>query len=478
MKYLKDILGKAIYEDDHNEFKQRLGDDISSLLKEIAAFANSGGGNIYLGVKDDGEACGFLFPELDPIINRVKNEAKQFLKPRVTINPEFLEYEEGEGQRYVLRLAILPNKELPVFFYRGSSAVYVRSYSQTILAEPDEILALFRLSERHTYDDLATEEIYEPSNFKSLFDSYRNNRNEELTDHRLESLPFYDDGRHLYKGSVLFSDGFKGDETFIMVTRYQSSDKSGDLIQKLYEGSGNIIEMIDKITGIIEQSTFVGLKKEEIGNIELRSYPARAVTEAIVNAYAHKDYSIEKGIIEVNIFSDRLEVTSPGGLVGAERLYKEKNLLAIAPKRRNPKICAVLTMLGLMESAGSGFSKIADSYKDADNHHQPYVNSSLSSFSLILPDLVNEHGLVEDENPTLSLVYSPKSGAKYEERILRYCYFVERSISEIAEVLSLQVSSHLRNDILAPLVERGLLLSFNEKNRILYRTSREAVKIV
>lgn len=482
MKYLKDLLGREIHEDGNNEFKQRVQGDLTGLLREIAAFANSGGGDIYIGVKDiDAELCGLSHEELDPLINRIMNEAKQFLKPKASVDPELLKYQIKGGERYVLKLHIPPNKELPVFLYRGSSSVYIRCYSQTVLADPDEIFALYRLSGSYVYDKEKTDIAYDSDDFSILFGKYEDKEGKPLDEHRLSSLPFFDEEGKLYKGSVFFMDGFKGEETSIAVTRYNGIDRGGDLIQKIYEGNGNILKTIDEAADAVGRVSFSGMGKSgDIGHKEAVSYPKKAIAEAITNAFAHKDYSMGGGLVEVAIYNDRIEVVSPGGLLDSRRLVKEKDLLSVSPKRRNPLISASLTLSGYMESAGSGFTKISSCYEDADGCHKPFIDSSASRFSITLPDLLYEHGVVDDDNPNLSLSFSqaaPRAEGKYDYRILRYCYFSHRSLSEIASSLSMKVSTHLRKDILLPLVEKGLLLAREEDGKTLYRSSHDLVRV-
>lgn len=479
MRYLKELLKKEIYEDDKNEFKLRLNEDLSSFLKEIDAFANSGGGHIYLGVKDgDGELCGYSFEELDSIVNRIENECKQFLRPKISLLVEYLSYEVKDGKRYVIHLTIPNQNKLPIFYCRGTNAVYVRSFSSSVLADPDEIYALFRSSSESDYDEETTDLLYEEGDFSTLFSSYEERSGEKLTSHLLSSLPFYDEKGHLYRGSVLFADNYQGEGTHLVITRFPGISKSGDFIQKLYEGHGNIETMIPQAVEVVRKSSFVGLKKEDFGNKEVASFPYRALTEAVVNAFAHKDYSLEKGLIEINIYKDRLEVVSPGSLLGNKRLYKEKDLLSIAPKRRNELICKVLSLLRYMESAGSGFSKIADCYKDAGPYHKPFINSSLSSFTLVLPDLIYPTGVIDKDNENVTLVYENKEkGSRYDEAILRYCYFEDRDISQIAEKISVKVSSYLRKEIIDDLIRRGLLISYKDGTKIYYRTSQEKVAL-
>jgi len=74
--------------------------------------------------------------------------------------------------------------------------------------------------------------------------------------------------------------------------------------------------------------------------------------EGIVNAIAHRNYFMNGSQIEINLFKDRLEITSPGALLGVKELQKEKNISSIIPRRRNEIICGVLEYCRYMESKG------------------------------------------------------------------------------------------------------------------------------
>ena len=68
-----------------------------------------------------------------------------------------------------------------------------------------------------------------------------------------------------------------------------------------------------------------------------------------MNAIGHRNYYMYGTQVEVNIFPDRLEITSPGALLGVRELYKEKNIASIILRRRNEIICNILEMCKYME---------------------------------------------------------------------------------------------------------------------------------
>ncbi len=95
----------------------------------------------------------------------------------------------------------------------------------------------------------------------------------------------------------------------------------------------------------------------------MRSYPLQAIREALVNAIAHRDYSIYGTQIDVDIYIDRLEIMSPGSWL-LPFPYENYDIDSIHSVRRNSIIAAALDAASLMERSGTGIQTIMASYKD------------------------------------------------------------------------------------------------------------------
>lgn len=104
----------------------------------------------------------------------------------------------------------------------------------------------------------------------------------------------------------------------------------------------------------IERNTKTGWHKTENGGREeVRSYPKEAIREALVNAIAHRDYSIAGTQIDVDIYSDRIEIVSPGSWL-LPKDYYEYPVGSIPSIRRNSIIAACLDVANLMKRGGTG----------------------------------------------------------------------------------------------------------------------------
>ncbi|MGM0568542.1 MAG: ATP-binding protein [Elusimicrobiota bacterium] len=121
---------------------------------------------------------------------------------------------------------------------------------------------------------------------------------------------------------------------------------------------------IDEVVAFINKNTRHPLRVVGLNRVQVDEYPEEAVREALVNALAHRDYEDAGRRIEVNLFKDRIEVTSPGELPGD--LTLRKLLSGQAKSRsRNPNIAQGLNLLDRMEERGTGIQRMTE---DMLNH--------------------------------------------------------------------------------------------------------------
>ena len=115
-------------------------------------------------------------------------------------------------------------------------------------------------------------------------------------------------------------------------------------------------------------------------------YPLRAVREAVVNAIIHRDYQIIGSEIHIDIFDNRMEITSPGGMIDGS-FIQNLDVRRISSIRRNRVISDIFNRLNLMERRGSGLTRILESYDDCII--KPEFISDNMSFKVILPNKQN-----------------------------------------------------------------------------------------
>ena len=125
------------------------------------------------------------------------------------------------------------------------------------------------------------------------------------------------------------------------------------------EINADLISSIDQILNFIERHTSITYKIERKERKEIPHYPETGIREAVINAIVHADYSMTGSSIQIAMFSNRIEITNPGGLPYGQTL--EYAMSGIS-RMRNRVIGKVFRKLRLIEKLGSGLRRIFKAY--------------------------------------------------------------------------------------------------------------------
>ena len=341
----------------HTEFKAWpiTPDDLAAA---IVAFANTDGGRIFLGVDDLGVAVGGI-GDLDRATQFVDNVAFNNCSPPVTVLQETVE----TAGSTVLAVNVPKGDDRP---YRTNRGVhYIRTSSGRRHASRGELLRLFQASESLFYDETTVRR------------STPSDREESATDEMLEAiqelgldLSGIPRDRLLRNWGLIDDDG--GDRltvagvlllarapqrffphAYVSALRIPGVDISTPPIdQKRIEG-----RLFDLLSDTLRFLDFHLMRRHRIRGLEpevVLEFPVACLRETLVNAVAHRDYTIA-GPIRLLVFDDRVEVRTPGGLPNSVRLDQ---LPAGVHVLRNPTVYNLLLKRGLVTDAGSGIPRM------------------------------------------------------------------------------------------------------------------------
>ena len=477
---IDELLGQENLENSEIEYKRQLErEKTENWLKTVAGFSNAEGGTLYIGVEDGThKLLGFPREKVDAERNFFNSQVNEHISPRPEYKIEFLRYENNGRELFILKIVIAESPFKPIILkYKGIPAIYMRRQGFTNGASYEEIIRMSVRSQASAYDILPSQKIYQKDHFQKLFQFYsEHNDGRQLSDKALRSLGFFDENAMLANGAVLFQDDYNGEKTALQCSMFAGFHKGSERIVSLKRFSGNLTDSIQFAQEFVQQRMNHSVIKQAEAHIDIPAYPQRALTEGIVNAIAHRDYFLDGTQIQIDMFRDRLEISSPGGFFQGERLEKTYDLTNIISKRRNELICNVLVCCKVMEAAGTGFDKIAEEYSEADETHRPYIFSASDHFTLVLPDLTYCDGLSNSDYPVLEFV-PVSGGTEYDANILSYCYYQARKAGEIASFLGISDSSYYRKTILQNLVEQGYLIKVKAGRAFVYKTNRDAVRL-
>ena len=478
--YLEEIIDSIRLENEHFECKGMLNrEDTVGWLKTIAGFANASGGDFFIGVEDKtNKLIGFDRVAADNERNFFNNRVNEHLTPRPQMKLSFIRYEINGTERFVIRVQVAESAVKPVLLkYKGIPSIFMRRDGFTNGATYEEIIEMSIRSKNTQYDVLPSDVLYDPDNFQTLQAFYaQHNNGKKLTDKALQSMGFFDEHRILANGALLFSDHYSEKKTEVMCSVFSGFNKGSERIVTVNRYNGNIIEVINVMMEFVTQRMNHSMTKLGDSRINMDAYPKRALFEGVINAVAHRDYFLDGTQIQVDMFRDRLEITSPGGFYRGDQFGKTYDLSGIISKRRNELIANVLVSCNVMESAGTGFDKITEDYRDADNMHRPYISSASDHFTLVLPDLTYEDGLTSHDVPVLT--FAPvQGGTDHDAKVLSFCYHQAHKSSEIAAYLGVTDSSYFRKTVLDNLVKNGYLEKSKADRAAFYKTIGDMVSV-
>ena len=448
-------------------------------LKEIVGFANSYGGSLYVGVDNKTHKLMALdHVTVDKIILMVHRLVKAHIEPPIVY--DFINHPVPDTKpiRYILEIRVEPTKYPPITLkFDGDGSVFVRHFGETSVATGEEIRDMVACSEFVSFDDRFSQEEYHEEDFSKLFAYYaKRHPGGKPTLKELISIGFVSTDNRLSQGALLFKDDYSHPRTLVVCSQFLGVSKGDNTFYASKSMQGNLLDEYAFMKDFVQSRSADGFVKKGDGRVPLVSYPENALREALINALGHRNYFMMGRQIEVNLYKDRLEIVSPGSLVGSKDLKEERNLASIDPARRNEVICDIFTMLELMEKRGSGFDKIEKAYDGYEDNYLPFASSNSQSFTLVLPDLAHDGGMVSGiDCPTVHT--SIHLDGKYDLAILSYCYNQKRDAGEIAKHLGVTSSTYFRTSVLEPLVKKGYLRLVKMGRTSFYNSDSEKVLV-
>jgi ATP-dependent DNA helicase RecG len=357
------------------EFKR---DDVGpdKLAREIAALLNLEGGHILLGVEEDGTVAG-LIRDPKKAEEWVMEVARTHVRPAAIPYWETIHWEGGKVVGIVTLPADAPDK--PYKAKRGSAWVtQMRVGTTTRDATDEEEARLYMQSGRLPYDRKPVPgSSINDLDRRRLVNYFRDLRQQECPPEEDDEawirllvnteLMVEDRGRAMASAGGLLLFGVQPNrhlpQAGVTAVAYVGTDKDYDAKARmmlrgpavsLFSESGDAVEagVIEQALDFVRRNIEVQAWIEEGGTRQERwDYPLDAVREAVVNAIAHRDYTITISDIELSIYADRLEVISPGWLPNTVTVEKMR---AGYRASRNELVKEVLRDYRYIEATGLG----------------------------------------------------------------------------------------------------------------------------
>ncbi len=363
-----------------------------SWLKSVSAFANSYGGQLIFGISDNDEIIGLDDPVKDSEV------LSEIIKNKLNPLPEFKVKFVENDEKVLMSVYVNKGEETPYYVSteKGLEA-YTRVGNESVKASPVEIKRLVLRGKNTTYDSLVSKYKIEDFSFSKLKERYKKWTSESFDEKDLISFGLIE-GQYLTNAGALIVDESPIFYSRLFCTRWNGFNKGNDNVLDSAEYNGSLISLIENGKAFIKRNSKLMWRKTPNSREEMPDYVERSYHEALVNALAHRDYLVVGSEVHIDIYNDRLEITSPGGMVDGSRV-QDRDIFTIPSTRRNPVIADMFNRLGFMERKGSGFSKIINNYVNQINYRKnkkPYFKSDPYQFMVVMPNLnygIKENGL-------------------------------------------------------------------------------------
>lgn len=337
------------------EFKERVS---QSLARQFAGFANAAGGKVLLGVDDTGTVVGV--EDSNALRARIQDLARNCDPPvQIVVEPV--------GR--VIVIEVRESEDKPV---QCADGFFARQGAVTQKLTQREIRDFFRTEGAIRFDLTPCPRFRYPDDFdRDRFDAWlrlSDITGEPAVEEALLNLGVAErtgDTLRFRNAGVLF---FAREPRRFFRDAYLTCflAKGGDRTYMLDRGDygQGIVRDIEDALRFVARNTRTAQRIEGLKRDEISEYPMKAVREAITNAVMHRDWFFEGANVFVEVYSDRLEIVSPGslptGMTAAD--------LGSRSVRRNPLVSDLLHRIGYIEKAGTGIRRIRE---EAERHGCP-----------------------------------------------------------------------------------------------------------
>lgn len=445
---ISELYPDAISEDLDYEYKSQLNpENPIKWAKTIVGYANGKGGIMFVGVSNEGEAFGIELDEIDKTKNLIARINDRHIFPHARIR-YMMRSVDANAERFVLAVNVAPADSV-VRYREGdfNETVYIKGDGNSTPATPEDIISLSK--RKYGVDNETSEILYEESGWKEYLDLCREYRKASTvpTIKELQNEEIISKDGYAKSGFIMFGDNYTGDDSLICCRLWKGKDKTGTVLDSgRYKGS--LAKVFQNALNFIERNTKTGWRKtEDGGREEVRAYPKEAIREALVNAIAHRDYSIAGTQIDVDVYSDRIDIVSPGSWL-LPKSYEQYPVGSIPSIRRNSIIAACLDIANLMERGGTGFQTMIESYSDSAEHLQPVVLIYPGFLDLRLFDRLYE------ESETY-ILHEDLSEAQEILELLRT--EGPKRIKELQAVTNYKSRSQFLTEVINPLIAEGII---------------------
>ena len=369
------------------EFKVQRPDKSMKYMKTVVAFANGKGGRIIFGIDDKTrEVVGIpedkVFREIDAITNAISDSCEPTIIPDV--------YLQNINDKPVIVAEIRTGRRKPYYIKAEGleNGVYIRVSGTTRPADRDMSRELYYECDARSFDSIICRDMeVTDEDIKSLCEQMKevaiancksNLQRSEVKDVTKNILLSWgilkkDENEKIYPtNAYIYLTGQGGLRSMIQCAVFKGTTRAVFLDRRNYEGP--LWKQVEEAVQFVLRNIRMGCRLEGVYRQDIYELPPDSIRELIVNAVMNCSY-IQNSNIQVAIYDDRLEITSPGGLLPGVTIELMKEGFS---KIRNRSLGTAHAYRNRVEACGSGITKLMQAMQEYGLREPEFIDMEVA----------------------------------------------------------------------------------------------------
>lgn len=353
------------------EFKEKLPEDSKKYMKTIVAFSNGDGGRLIIGVNDDREVVGVdqtaVFTMIDKITNAISDSCEPLIIPDIA--------PQAVGDKTVIVVEISAGRQRPYYLKSlgMDKGTFIRTAGSTRLADRPFIQEMYYEDENRSFDNVVNKDIeVTDADIKSFCEDMKKEAQRNCMDEKDAKKVKTPTKNNLITWGILKEEngvvrptyayyylrGLDGVMSQIQCAVFKGNTR-GIFVDKREYG-GNLWDQVEQAYQFVLRNIHLGARIKGIHRQDVYELPPESIRELIINAVVNCSF-LQGSLVQVAIYDNRLEISSPGGLMPGVTIEKMKEGFS---KVRNHGIANAFVYMNLIEQWGSGIPKILTQTKE------------------------------------------------------------------------------------------------------------------
>ena len=462
------------------EFKEKLPEDSKKYMKTIVAFSNGDGGRLIIGVNDDREVVGVdqtaVFTMIDKITNAISDSCEPLIIPDIA--------PQAVGDKTVIVVEISAGRQRPYYLKSlgMDKGTFIRTSGSTRLADRPFIQEMYYEDENRSFDNVVNKDIeVTDADIKSFCEDMKKEAQRNCMDEKDAKKVKTPTKNNLITWGILKEDngvvrptyayyylrGLDGVMSQIQCAVFKGNTR-GIFVDKREYG-GNLWDQVEQAYQFVLRNIHLGARIKGIHRQDVYELPPESIRELIINAVVNCSY-LQGSLVQVAIYDNRLEISSPGGLMPGVTIGKMKEGFS---KVRNHGIANAFVYMNLIEQWGSGIPKILTQTKEYGLPEVEFIdmeNALRVNMYRALPEDGKQTIKTSDKKQAISDNSKRQTIKVRDSRNMFAEYMSQHGASTTAEMAEFSgLSPQRTRAILSKMVDDGIIIAEGSNKTRKYR---------